>query len=597
VEIVVDKSFTYKAPHDIIWITDQSRFTEIAEISANAILLMPFVSDRGKDGEFAIFRGSRDLAAAEREFGAKNFRRHGQPYYQVLKTLESGGWVIGMRLVDDKATYANAVVYAEVELDGTDKIKVDLSTASLTDVKAYDTIEAQLTVTPNGTKKKFPLFCVLSKGRGAYGNDFAVRMVEDKLENSTSMYANYLFELLTNEKGTLKASENITCSLIADARSNGLSSYIESVVANYNNDVVVKVNEDVIEELMTFIKPVADAKNVKPESIDLLVPHADVTYVEITNGELLSKATGLPLKEGSDGDWAGKKFAFSGADAMPNLADKFADFYMGKINSNIFNVLKTGASYVLDANFPIKVKNAMVALVSNRIDMHAYLDCQIQKTPKAVSDWVKTFTCTNWNVSLFSQHMRVVDDASEKEITVTTPYVLSYMLPQHYRDWGSHIPMAGLEKGRVTGVIPDTIMPRVNTLADRDIVYRARCNYISEGEGYDTFEAQVTMYLYDSKLMHTNNARMLSEMAKLLLLTVRNYRFEFTEPEDIKRFVRLANDALAPYKDKVRSLEYEITQTPYQQQKGILNDVLRVLFKDIALYNKVEIVVLGNPTA
>jgi hypothetical protein len=140
-------------------------------------------------------------------------------------------------------------------------------------------------------------------------------------------------------------------------------------------------------------------------------------------------------------------------------------------------------------------------------------------------------------------------------------------------------------------------MPRVNTLPDRDIVYRARCNYISEGEGYDTFEAQVTMYLYDSKLMHTNNARMLSEMAKLLLLTVRNYRFEFTEPEDIKRFVRLANDALAPYKDKVRSLEYEITQTPYQQQKGILNDVLRVLFKDIALYNKVEIVVLGNPTA
>ena len=50
-------------------------------------------------------------------------------------------------------------------------------------------------------------------------------------------------------------------------------------------------------------------------------------------------------------------------------------------------------------------------------------------------------------------------------------------------------------------------------------------------------------------------------------------------------------------KNKVRSLEYEITQTPYQQQKGILNDVLRVLFKDIALYNKVEIVVLGNPTA
>ena len=32
-------------------------------------------------------------------------------------------------------------------------------------------------------------------------------------------------------------------------------------------------------------------------------------------------------------------------------------------------------------------------------------------------------------------------------------------------------------------------------------------------------------------------------------LTVRNYRFEFTEPEDIKRFVRLANDALAPYKE------------------------------------------------
>ena len=601
-EILLDKNFMYDAPHDIIWITDNSRYQDIPVLTANAVCLMPFVSDRGKDNTFVLFRGSRDLANAEREFGLKNFRRHGQPYYQFLNTLEAGGWAIGMRLTADDAAYSNVVVIAKVKADDSQsKIHVKLATKSLASLKSLGTVEAQLTVEDGSDSyKEFPLFVVVSKGRGVYGNNFSFRMTINELENSISDYRNYSFEVLTWDKGSSTVSESIVSCLHADARSNGLSTYIENVIDKYNDDVKVFVNEDAIEAL--HIKPVTDKiPGATPEKTELLVKHtveakrpSYVVYEDDTTPIDLTNANGIALKEGSDGAWAGKKFGFSGDGVYPSLDQKFIDFYTGKIDSNIFNVLKVGPSYILDANFPMSVKNAMVALINNRIDIHAHFDANIQATAQKFADWEKTFTCSNWNATLHSQHMKVIDTASDKEITVTTPYVLSYKLPEHYLNWGSHVPMAGQEKGRVTGVIENTIFPRVNTIQDKDIIYKARGNYIEEGEGFNLFGTQLTRYLYKSKIMHTHNAYMLSEMSRLILKLVRLYRFEFTEPEDLARFIRMGNETLASYKDKVNFLEYLVTQTPYQKTRGILKDTLRVRFKDIVTHNQVEIVILGN---
>lgn len=603
-EILVDKYFTFEAPHDIIWITDNSRYQDIPVISANAVILMPFVSDRGRDNVFSLFRGSRDLARAIREYGYKNFRRHGQPYYQFLKVLESGGWAIGMRLTADDATYANVVIVAKVKADTSgNKIHVKLATKTISQLKSLDTVEAELKVAPGSDEyKEFPLFVAVSKGRGSYGNNFSIRMSIDKLENSISDYRNYGFEVLTWDKGSSEASEAITACLHADARTNGLSTYIENVIDRYNEDLRVFVNEDVILELMAHIKTVTDnVPGTSPEKTEILVEPTvsaekptHVVYEPDTSPVDLTTAKGIPLAGGSDGNWEGKKFGFSGDGVYPGLEQKFADFYTGKINNNVFNVLKVGPNAILDANFPMAVKNAMVALITNRIDIHAFFDCNIQATAQKVADWEKTFTCTNWNATLHSQHMKVVDDAFGKEITVTTPYVLSYKLPEHYLNWGSHIPMAGHEKGRLAGVIENSIYPKVNTLVEKDLIYKARANYIEEGEGYDLFGTQITRYMYKSKIMHTHNALMLSEMAKLILKLVRLYRFEFTEPEDLDRFVRMGNETLASYKDKVNYLEYTVTQTPYQKTRGILKDLLRVRFKDIVTHNQVEIEILGN---
>lgn len=606
-EIIQDTTFRYQAPHDIIWINDLSKYTDVPTLSSQATLLMPFVSDRGKDRVFAFLNGAQGLALAEQEFGGRNFRRHGQAYYQVLKTLEAGGSVIGMRLTPDDAKFANTCVAVALKIDPTGNSE----TKPMLHVKLVSSTNATLTGTDlldnemeggikDGTEglvgyKVFPLFTVHSKGRGIYGNNFAFRLTPNETESEYSDYINYNLEVLISEKGSITKEEPYVVTFNPNSRTNNLSTYAQNVVSKYSPNVDIAVCEESVEQINEFLASFAATYETTPEKIELLVPPtqapAYITYEE-TADTILTTPYGIKLASGSDGAWTGK-FDFN-SDTRTGMEEAFRDFYLGKINNEVFNVLKIAPSYILDANFPLSIKTAMLTLATNRIDTHCYLDAGILSKPQAFADYMAGITAKNWNASMYSQHCKVVDEVNDKELTVTTSYLLSYMLPQHYANWGSHKPMAGLNTGKITGVIEGTVMPRVVTLDEKDIIVKARGNYIEEAEGYSILGTQFTLYPTKSKLQHQQNARLLSEMSRLILKLVREYRFDFTEPDDITKFIRMGNDTLAPYKDKVTTIEYTVTQTEYEKTRGILNDQLNVLFKDIALFNKVTINVLGN---
>lgn len=595
-EIIQDKSFAFNAPYDIISINDKSVLIDNPDITANAVSLVPFVSDRGRDNTFMMFRGAGEYAAFEKTFGSRNFRRHGQPIYNATETLKANGWCLAYRITADDATYANSLILAHVKVTDNTSVDVKIKTEplTLTSTKTVEQLmEAKLTEADG--YQVIPLFVVYSKGRGEYGNDISFRITSDKASNEYSDLANYNFETSINNRGSLETEGPYSTSIYPEARYNSQSIYIERMMTRISEYVSINACETGIEKLYSVLQPIANAKNVPVTSIDILCK--DVTpFVNIdtaTDG-CIDVTTGIRLTSGTDGSWSGK-FGFD-IPTRSGMTKAFTDFYTGARDNDILNVLKIAPSYILDAGYPIEVKSAMVTLLKNRIDINGYFDIGFINTVSQAVTYMSSFPGVGlWNAQAFAQHGLFLDTENDKEVPVTATLFVARCLPKLYMEFGSHKPMAGETYGIVTGIIPGSLMPKANDLkTEKDPLYKAKLNYIEEGTDYMMFNTNLTLNTLRSKLSNMNNARMVSEMARLILLLVRKYRYEFTEPQDIAEFVRRGNETIAPYQDKVKSVSYEVTQTPYEAERGILRDKLFVKFKDIVEKNAVEINILGN---
>lgn len=596
-EIINDKEFVYSAPHDIIWIYDKSGITDVPSETANAVALIPFVSDRGRDRQFMLFRGASTFAGFQKEFGTRNMRKHGQPLFNATETLRNGGWCIGYRVTADDATYANALIMAHVKITE-NNVSVKLKTETLENFTSDSTLEALMEskITEADTYHVLPLFAVYSKGRGVYGNDFAIRLTEAKVENESSAFANYNCEIQVNNRGSIEVEGPYHCTLDPNGRYNNQSIHIERLMSRLSNNVTIAACEEAFEKLTEILTPVAVHHNVPVSKIDILVPEV-TSFVTHETGEGIidiENAYGIRLAGGSDGSWSGK-FDWD-SPSRSSMTKAFSDFYDGTANGDINNLLKIAPSYILDAGYPLATKTAMATLLRTRLDVHGYFDIGFIRTVTQAVDYMTSFPANGlWNASAYAQNMLILDADNDKEVKVTATLALARALPNHYKNHGSHRPLAGMNYGKLTGIIPGSIYPKANNLAtEKDPLYKAKLNYIEEGEDYYMFGSQITLNSNRSKLSHVNNARMTSEMVRILLKLVRQYRFEFTEEEDIKEFVRQGNQAIASYRDKTTYLKYTVTQTPYEKERNILHDALDVQFKDIVEKNRVSISVLGN---
>jgi len=620
----------YKHPHDTLRVQDNTEIKTDSFVNNGAVLIAPFISDKGIDGQMTLLR---DLAITERDYGKGNFKVHGQGYYNVLSWLRNGGQVRGMRITAKDATYANVLIMAKVAVF--DKQKTDSKGNPL----YIDAVTGQETTTASGNvpikekkaevklfaekydnlrdvnddieilmKEKyddsnaadgiiFPLYLFVSKGRGEFGNAYRIRLTPSPSRDKETVYRNYSFELFNNENGLQRVEVPLNISTFPDARSvYSRSEYIEDVLKRNIFPINTFAIEDSFYQMAEMLRPVVQQEHpeaeIKPEEIDFLFfRNRDTTnYKHITTAKdsiNLSLYEGYPLAAGDDG-----AFKRSNRDRQIAINERLIDAFDGKIDKTILDRKRNPANVALDANYPLEVKQAMINWRYLRDDLPLYLDAGMSHTILDLKTWRQTeLTVNSYGVTIMAQNFMTYDEYTGKDIPVTMTYLVANTMPAHFASYGNHIPLAGDFVKLNQYIIPNSVRPAVAEDADKSDLYELRLNYLEEEYGEITFGTQLSSQSKDSQLLDMNNVHTLYDIKRDVEMLSPKFRYKPNETEeDLKEFNRMLDMRLAKYRDfKCKFIEGVITKSSNPDTPRRIQTAIRVGFKSITEINDITI--------
>lgn len=617
----------FRHPHDETVIIDNSEIKVESTRNSGAKLLAAVVTSKGIDGETKTFS---DFSKLVKEYGLPDMRRYGQSYYQVLNWLKSGGTAQVLRITADDATYSNLMVLADVETlteqkkneheqplyatpSGEEvtessgntpimlkKIKITYRGESLVDLKSFeeDIVKEKMKGkdTSSGNKKTIPLFTVLSKGKGEYGDAYRVRITPNLMADRDTAYRNYMFELFLNEGGLSKAADPVNVALFPEAQNNyRRSEFIDDVIKSDIYPIKLFSYDFGFSKVMAEVLPVLKEANpdagLTEENVDFLFgfTKAGELYegLEIVNTALpLTAVEGIKLSGGSDG-----KFAMSNSERQQHITAQYVRAFNGDIDQNFHNKKKFPADIILDANFPVEVKKAILNCRAKRNDCIYLPDGGILNSLQAAKAWRKSdFTVDDWAVAApYFQHFNTKDEYTGKEIKVTIPYLFSILLPKHFANVGSHRPMAGENYPIRDIIIEGSLKPVIYQPEDKSEFYDLRINYLEEDVNAVIIGTQLTSQTKTSELSNMNNIFVLFEIKRAIETLVPRFRYEFTDTDaDMANFNRDVSQVLQPFQDyKCKYVEGVVSQTPGQRDQHILQTKLNIGFKSFAEKNQI----------
>lgn len=307
---------TALVPHVETYINDNTTFTDVAAtpVDNGVRSIHVFASPKGEDG---VLKAITSVQEYLEEYGTPNYELYGQPGYMPYAALSSGNakcWC--MRVMPETATYANAIIVANVKEDvekvilvpavaavmdddgneitpAVQEVSVEVPTLKVkftsTQIAAVaeeknedgsikveakpgltdrDAISAQLTELTNSDPvdngyKQYPFFGVVAKGRGSYGNTLRLRVVTDQLSDTDNDYKNYTFEVLDSDGGLTK-KETFTGAFLDTATVANVSIFAEDVINDFDTgssklEVVTNVNN--LESIYAEYKDICERRN------------------------------------------------------------------------------------------------------------------------------------------------------------------------------------------------------------------------------------------------------------------------------------------------------------------------------------------------
>jgi len=536
---------TALVPHVETYINDYSIFQDTAATpSENGVRsIHVFASPKGEDGVIKEITSTTEYLE---EYGIPNYDLYGQPGYMPYAALTSQNakcWC--MRVMPDTATYANAIVVANItsgkttDEDGkqtfstTETITVEPAIPEVKDGNGTTTQQAvaakELTLpvlrvkfrtenndkiektetnadgeniktityqgitnkdefatisekykntttgepeqitnadgsTTNGdTYYPYPILGVISKGRGVYGNALSLRIVTDSLSDQDNGYKNYAFEVYDKDGGSSK-KETFTASLNSNAivsnvsifaddvinESDDNSSWVEVNTSTGNLEEIYKLYEEVFAERQAKIKEYNENKDnivkvpeeakIPYEKFDFIHASNVAGYVIISDDDTISfdiEGGGIILNGGDDSTFSSTANA---ADRLKALDDAYIAAFKGEIDTAILSKRRTPAEVIYDANYSMKVKQALAALAIKRYDARCILDANLLNTTQEAITWATNpngiFNISDKIISKECNNYKMRDPFTGKTMRVTTTYYLAANIPNTlYNIW------------------------------------------------------------------------------------------------------------------------------------------------------------------
>ena len=323
----------YTHPHDEIYINDNTEYTEYTSDSGGVRFLCAFPAKKGRNKLLNF----KNLSKWCNEYGAPNYRLHGQATYMPYVLLSTGlAEVQCMRIVAEDSTYANLILCADYKVEaGKLLLKFKMfSRTGLRDLDDLETIANSLeTITPDEDGyKRLPVMSFWCLGKGAYGTDFRIRISHDKSADKQNEYKNYNIEVLSTENGS-SSIENFNVTFYIDGTDSlsGVSNYVQDVINDIDEDDNGNGSTHIgmeffYDNYQTLFDKYTEAYNsqgapkVTIEKVDRLpaitLPASDVIYnLTQTDG---SKAAGMYAYNASQGIWAASSYTINTVASLGN---------------------------------------------------------------------------------------------------------------------------------------------------------------------------------------------------------------------------------------------------------------------------------------
>lgn len=614
-------------PHQHVQINDN---TEVSKTYANTssdvtALLCVFASPKGRDNKVITLEGGAQ--AFVDEYGLGSFSLYGQPLLNAYHAAASGACTLHcMRVTPENASYSNVTLIAKYKVDeiGEDEEKTNVlkvmyyAKASNDDLTSLDDLDTCCTVDPSADEEGFTavkLLTLACTGKGTYGKNLRFRISSNKATDKENDFKNYYLGIYDASNGMVQ-KEQFSVVFNSDAVTSSGSLFADDIVndstsgstlvkiATFDDgfkalyDAYLAVDPDCTLSCAEFDPFFGLDKNTRTALDGLtIVSDADASPAKANEVAVaVSSTQGVALIGGDDGSLAADKDASDRQSALKNL---YLDAFGGKIDPNIKSKNRFPTTFIMDANYPVEVKLAMVSLGIQRGDGMVMLDCGTEITTNAS---VKTYVDTNLGsaiknrlVTVEPYCMKVRDPFTNKAITVTSTYWLANAYPAHIANYnGKHKPMAGNVYGIIEGYIKDSVYPVFDEDLDStlmDELAEAHINFAKYNANQVVVRAmQDSAQTKQTNLSEQNNVLVLLDIKrKFEQLCARN-EYDFSEISNISLFNVAAETIAAQYRDaQVRSISAYFDKNTWEAERNILHLYVEMVHKDLVKTTIIEI--------
>lgn len=579
-------------------------------VSKEAVITIPdrvnymcvFVGGKGRDNKL-IKQTTRSGFVSE--YGKPDALKYGQPILNAWSSIvDSYSHAYCMRVMPTDACYANIIVSLKYKVtdEGLATKVVAESVGGLNDVNKFNSVmDSKIEDSPDAEGyKTTPLFGVVAKGRGKYGNSYRIRLTPVSSKRAEQVYRFYRLELLDIDEGNtvVEAFEGTLYDYAINAVSYLMSDVADGETAG-STRITIYNNEEAIERIFTeyqlaapsdkdmtylLIDPIFGV-NLDKSSQEFIVPQP-VTE----NSIALDRLDGIPLAGGNEGSLEKPPEGKTIDDVTEEL---YIKAFSGQIDRSILSTRRTPVKLMLDAGYPINVKKQLVQLGLKRYDAMVHLDAGLISTVDEALSFADETADLNYRiVSKEFQHFEIRDPFSGKRVPVTITYHLANALAKHIELYGLGVPFTGETYATLTGAIKNTLVPIIDE-SDEDIkeaLYDARLNYYEAiSENVFAKATQQTAQDILSDLSEEHNMMVVLEIKDIAERETIARRYNFADAEDRALFKEVLNERVRYMRELVQELDVLYSMSEIEERKSIIHCYIDVTFKSIFKSSIIEI--------
>jgi len=409
---------------------------------------------------------------------------------------------------------------------------------------------------------------------------------ENILPADTLYYIDLSFELIETEPGLLSEFESLIEATILENTIVKYKDVLNSLYGDVDiNDIASSKANGHINNLLTstlnevnnnseyFSNLVELSKTITYYREAILPNYLSNTYTVV----LHNFNENIPLLNGTDGSIEGEL-------PSSNVVEKLiADGYMGNIDTDLLDPVHYPIDVVLDANYGITVKKAIINLVSQiRRDFIGILDTKCQGNPEQSINYRKSnLGVTDYRLSIFTQDFILNDDMyTNQKIQVTPTYYLASKIPENDNTYGIQWNFVGPRRGIISGFKSLSYVPNPEW---KERLYKAQVNYIESDTISTRFMSQSTAQQVISAMSNINNVRSVLRIQRDVENLMKDYLFEWNDNRTIQAAQNALNGYLTSWQSNraCDSISGTVYASEYDRQQKILRVRIEIDFNNI----------------